>query len=67
MSNKQHLVTNSPDTAGQDCRLLAVSQIFPSDSALQQNPQDHPLQNKTQNEVITYMYKQDHKRQTPLD
>jgi len=42
---EQHLslFTNSPDTADQDCHLLAVSQTFPSDSALQQNPLDHPL------------------------
>ena len=34
---------NLPGTAGQDCHFSAMSQVFPSNSALLQNPQDRPL------------------------
>ena len=46
------LFANSPDTVGQDCHLSGVSQICPSDFALQQNPQDHPYKRKNQNNVL---------------
>jgi len=63
---KKPLFANSPDTAGQDCHLSRVSQICPSDSALQQNPQDHPYKRKKQQSFIVN-YEEDHKGKTGLD